>query len=100
MTEIAPSVPLWDWYMVGGDAQSVVKAIHMDKDFSYTTITGTMRGRAGDWLVEERNGRWQQAIGNEFFRENFSPVLGRPEEVQPPEPAPEPLAPEVEPPSA
>ena len=100
MKDIPPPVPLWGWYIDHGCSGGIVKAIHMDKDFTFTTTLGSMRGRAGEWLIEERNGRWQAAYTDEYFRAICVPYEPRPEMVQPPDPAPPPLAPEVEPPTA
>lgn len=101
MTDRPEALPLWGWYLSRYDPGERIRAMHMDRDFSYETQSGGMRGLAGDWLVTDPDGRNERALSDGFFKSCYDPLdPARPESGQPPEPAPpfaeKPLEPDTE----
>lgn len=51
----------------------VVQAARMDEDFEVETMEGTMRGNAGDWLIQGVRGEYYPC-SDEVFRATYERV--------------------------
>jgi len=66
-----------------------VRAMHMTKVFTYVGAQGAVRGQAGEWLIEDREGKNPRALEDKVFKALYAPCEPeRPELIQPPDPAP------------
>ena len=98
MTEYPESVPIWGWYLLKTHPTAPFRAMKMTHDFSYTDETGTRRGKAGEWLVEDREGRFPKAFRDDVFHAAYVACEPeRPKLVTPPHPAPPFEGPPVDP---
>jgi hypothetical protein len=86
-------VPLWNWYETRVGAIYRVRAMHMNKDFTYQTDWGLLRGLAGDWLIESEDGVSMGALTDDSFRELYElldptrrETIVQPDSVAPPKP--------------